>query len=62
MITCLHIDFRLRLDAVVYNERERITEGRNRPRYEIREQRIDLASFAISTSSPSWFLYSEIRR
>ena len=43
MIACLHIDFRLRFDALVYNERQRITNGRNCPLYAIREQRIDLA-------------------
>jgi hypothetical protein len=38
------IDLRLRLDAVVHDERQRVTvtEGRNSPVRAIREQRIDL--------------------
>ena len=44
MIARLHIDLRLRLDALVYDERQRITvaDGWNCPVRAIREQRIDL--------------------
>ena len=44
VIARLHIDFRLRLDAVVYDERQRITvtNGGTAPCAQIREQRIDL--------------------
>jgi hypothetical protein len=46
VIARLHIDLRLRLDAVVHDERQRVTvtEGRNSPVRAIREQRIDLGS------------------
>ena len=45
VITRLHIDLWLRLDAVVHDERQRVTvtEGRNSPVRAIREQWIDLA-------------------
>src|SRR5262245_46767819 len=44
VIARLHIDLWLRLDAVVHDERQRVTvtEGRNSPVRAIREQRIDL--------------------
>ena len=46
VIARLHIDLWLRLDAVVHDERQRVTvtEGRNSPVRAIREQRIDLGS------------------
>ena len=46
VIAGLDIDLRLRLDAVVHNERQRVTvtKGRNSPVRAIREQRIDLGS------------------
>ena len=44
MIARLHIDLRLYLDAVVHDERQRVTvtKRRNGPVRAIREQRIDL--------------------
>jgi hypothetical protein len=44
VIARLHIDLWLRLDAVVHDERQRVTvtEGWNSPVRAIREQRIDL--------------------
>jgi hypothetical protein len=44
VIAGLHIDLRLRLDAVVHDEGQRVTvtKGRNSPVRAIREQRIDL--------------------
>src|SRR5712664_532170 len=44
VIARLHIDLRLRLDAVVHDERQRVTvtKGRNSPVRAIRERRINL--------------------
>ena len=44
VIARLHIDLRLRLDAVVHDERQRVTvtPGRNSPMCAIREQQNDL--------------------
>jgi len=44
VIARLHIDLRLRLDAVVHDDRQRVTatEGWNSSVRAIREQRIDL--------------------
>ncbi len=49
--TRLHIDLRLCLDAVVHDERPRVTvtKGRNSPVPAIREQRIDLRLTSLAS-------------